>query len=181
MKLRLPLLIVLVLGHFATPTLPAADQTAAETTKRPVKAQVVGGVKAENAEKIGNIEVTYADGTKDRWTTKGDCGLPRVAPDGTVGWTVYGPETKIAASYTMRPNATVAICRQGKVLCRAQTGLPFVEEWGFVEGGKQFAVKTRAAHRPASVELHDTQSGKRLAEVRAGEGKLPKWAEPYRE
>lgn len=160
---------------------PGADQSGAEQTKKPVKAEVVGAAKAENEGKIGNIEVTYADGTKDRWTTKGDAGLPRVAPDGSVGWTVYGPAAKVAASYTMRPNGTVVICRQGKVLCRAQTGLAFVEDWSFVEGGRQFAVKTRATHGPATVELHDSQSGKRLGEVRASGEKLPKWAAPYRE
>jgi len=159
----------------------AADQTGAEKTKRVVKAEVVANAKAENADKIGNIEVTYADGTKDRWTTKGDAGLPLVASDGKVGWTIYGPETKGAASYSVRANNTLVICQQGKVLCRAKTVLPFIEEWRFLDDGKQFAVKTRAAHGPATLELHETKTGQLLAAVKAADAKLPKWAEPYRE
>lgn len=159
----------------------AADQSGAGKTKRAVKAEVVGNAKAENAEKIGDIEVTYADGTKDRWTTKGNAGLPQVSPDGIVGWTVYSPEAKIAASYTMRPNNTLVICRQGKVLCRAQTALPFIEDWHFLDDGKQFAIRTRAAHGAATLELHETKTGQLLDAVKAGDAKLPKWAEPYRE
>jgi hypothetical protein len=101
--------------------------------------------------------------------------------DGTVGWTVYASETKVAASYTMRPNNSVVICRQGKVLCRPKTILPFIEEWRFLDNGKQFAVKTRAAHGPATLELHETKTGQLLSAVKAADAKLPKWAEPYRE
>jgi outer membrane lipoprotein-sorting protein len=174
---------VLILHFMAagTPSMLAADQSGAEKSKSVASVEVVGTASAENAEKIGNVEVTYADGTKDRWTTKGDAGLALVASDGTVGWTVYAPETKIAASYKVRPNNTLVICRQGKVLCRAKTALPFIEEWRFVDDGKQFAVKTRAAHGPATLELHETKTGKLLATAKAADDQLPKWAEPYRE
>lgn len=174
-------LAVFAFGMLVTGALVAADQTGAEKNKRPVSAEVIGTAKAENADKIGDIEVTYADGSKDRWTTKGNAGLPQVAADGSVGWTVYSPETKVAASYKMRPNCTLVVSRQGKVLCRVRSIMAFIEEWSFLEDGAKFALKTRGAHGPASVELHETKSGKLLQTVGAGDEKLPKWAEAFRE
>lgn len=172
---------ILVLHFGGNAAALGADQSGAEKTKRVTSAEIVGKATAENAEKIGNVEVTYADGTKDRWTTKGDAGLALVSPNGTVGWTVYAPEAKVAASYKVRPNGTLVICRQGQVLCRIKSGLPFIEEWRFLDDGKQVALKTRAAHGPASLELHETKTGQLLSAVKAADDKLPAWAEPYRE
>ena len=161
-------------------TAEAADQKGAEATKTPVKAVVVGAPR-DAEPSIGNIQVTYQDGTTDRWTTKGNAGLPRVAPDGTVGWTVFGPETKIPASYTLRPNNHLVIFRDGKVLCRVEAGLMTVEEWDFIEGGAKFVVKTRGHHGPAAIELHDTVTGKLISSVKAFAENLPEWAVPYRD
>lgn len=172
---------LLILHFVGGASVLAADQSGAEKTKRVTSVAIVGNATAENAEKIGNVEVTYADGTKDHWTTKGDAGLALLSPDGTVGWTVYAPETKAAASYKMRPNTTLIICRRGQVLCRIKATLPFIEEWRFLDDGKKVALKTRAAHGPASLELHETKTGQLLAAVKAADTKLPKWAEPYRE
>lgn len=179
--MRPNLINVLLAAALAAHTTKAADQTGAETKKTPVSAQVVDAPQGDGP-KIGNIEVTYADGTKDRWTTKGNTGDPRVAADGTVGWTVYGPETKIAASYTIRPNGTVVICRRGKVLCRVESARLNVEDWGFIADGAQFVLKTRGPHGPADIELHDTTTGKLLDTKPAStDEKLPVWAEPFRE
>lgn len=161
-------------------TAAATDQKGAEATKTPVKAVVVGAPK-DAEPSIGNIQVTYRDGTTDHWTTKGNAGLPRVAPDGTVGWTVFGPETKIPASYTLRPNNHLVIFRAGKVLCRVEAGLMTVEEWDFIEGGAKFVVKTRGHHGPATIELHDTVTGKLISSAQAFAENLPEWAVPYRD
>ena len=178
-SIRLITALALVAGPFAC--LRAADQAGAEKTKVPVKVAVVDAVKW-NSEPVGNIEVRYADGTRDRWTTKGSCGQPRVAADGTVGWTVYEPERQAqTASYNIRPNGTLVICRKGKVLCRTQAALGFIEEWGFVKDGKHFVVKSRALHGPATVELMETETGKVEKQVKATEDKLPEWAAPYHE
>ena len=160
---------------------PAADQTGAEKVKLPVKVAVVDAVKW-NGESVGNIQVTYADGTKDRWTTKGGCGLARVAADGTVGWNVFEGERRArSASYNIRPNGTMVMCRKGKVLCRVQAALGFVEEWNFTKDGKRFVVKSRALHGPATIELRETDTGKVVQSVQASDANVPAWAAPYRE
>lgn len=183
----IPALSLLLLA--APLSVHAADQTGAESKKKPVSAKVVNAPKGDGP-RIGNIEVTYADGTTDRWTTKGNTGDPRVAADGTVGWTIYGPKTpsryfeegvKIPEAYLYRPNTKIVICRKGKVLCRVEVGLFHVEEWGFTPDGEKFVVKTRGHHGPANLELRETTTGKLLAEIKAYEEKLPGWAEPYRE
>ena len=79
-------------------SLRAADQRGAENTKRPASVEIVSANAAKasphpigNPDPIGNVQVTYADGTKDLWTTKGNCSLAHVGSNGTVGWTVNGP------------------------------------------------------------------------------------------
>lgn len=159
----------------------AVDQTGAEATKKPVSVKVVDVADIKDYT-IGNIQVTYEDGTTDKWTTKGGVGEPRVAPDGTVGWTIYGPEYGNPAGYTTRPNSNVVICRAGRVLCRVESALPHVEEWDFIEGGTKFVLKSRGRHGPAKVELFETETGNLLAMVPAySEDGQPKWAEPYRD
>ncbi len=83
----------------------AGDQRGAEHRKQPVTAEIlVASAAKADAPAIGNVQVTYADGTKDLWTTKGNCSLPGVAPDGTVGWTVNGPEVPVNTPTEERAN-----------------------------------------------------------------------------
>ncbi len=169
----------LALAVLSLATGHAADQAEAERMKHPIKVAVVNAVQWNN-EPIGNIEVTYADGTQERWTTKGSCGQPRLAPDGTVGWTIFQPERPAqAASYPIRPNNTLVICRQGKVLYRLQAALRYIEDWGFFKDGKHFVVKNRALHGQATVKLAETQTGKVVHEIQASANPLPEWAAPY--
>lgn len=163
----------------------AADQLGAEIAKQPLSAEIIvsgasSGSKAD-ATLIGDVQVTYIDGTKDRWTSKGNCSLARVAPDGTVGWTVSGRVTKVNASYSMRPNDTLVLCRKGKVITQINSALGFIEEWKFIDDGRQLVLVTRASHGPAAVELHDVVSGKLLDSVKAYGENLPVWAKPYKE
>lgn len=180
MKLRLGVTL-LALASMIPLSSMAVDQTGAEATKKPVSVKVVDVADIET-HTIGNIQVTYEDGTTDQWTTKGGAGDPRVAPDGTVGWTLYGSEHGDPASYTTRPNGNVVVCRRGKVLCRVESALPHVEEWDFIDGGAKFVLKSRGRHGPAKVELFETETGSLLAMVPAySEDGLPKWAESYRD
>lgn len=173
----------------------AADQAGAERFKKVVSAQIVkpggkgsdsggggafgggqGKAASNDGEAIGNVQVTYADGTRDLWTTKGNASLAKAAPDSTVGWTVHGEPVRINSQDFLRPNPELVTCRQGKVLARIKADLPFIEEWKFVEGGQQVALRCRGGHGPAEIELHDTASGKLLSKLKAYGEKLPGWA-----
>jgi hypothetical protein len=178
MRFILHFLLATVAGTAGT--LFAGDQRGAERTKQPVAAEIlVASTANADDSAIGNVQVTYADGTKDLWTTKGNCSLPRVAPDGTVGWTVNGPEIPVNSADTMRPNGTLVLCRKGKVLASIRSGRGFIEKWAFYANGSQLILVTRASHGPADIELHDTTTGKLIASVKAYAENLPEWARPY--
>jgi hypothetical protein len=201
MQLRRFILIV-VAGAVGIPLI-AADQSGAEKSKRVVSARIVppgaskgtagnptgGGLAPSSLSKssdsgdeaIGNVQVTYQDGTKDLWTTKGNCSLVQVAPDATVGWTAHGDPVRVNSADFMRPNPELVTCRQGKVLAKIQASMPFIEDWRFLEGGKQFALRCRGAHGPANIELHDTASGKLITTLKAYDEKLPAWAKPLKD
>lgn len=178
--MRFILQFLLAIAAITAGTLFAGDQRDAERTKQPVAAEILvaSAAKADDPA-VGNVQVTYADGTKDLWTTKGNCSLPRVAPDGTVGWTVNGLEIQVNSADTMRPNGTLVLCRKGKILASIRSGKGFIEKWAFYANGSQLVLVTRGAHGPADIELHDTATGKLLASVKAYAENLPEWAKPY--
>src|SRR5258708_37360799 len=89
-----------------------------------------------NPDPIGNVQVTYVDGTKDLWTTKGNCSLAHLGSDGTVGWTVNGSEVQINSADWMRPNGTLVLCRLGKVIGQINSGKSCIEQWQFIENGR---------------------------------------------
>ena len=158
------------------------DQSGAENTKQPVSAEILvanAGKADANPNPIGNVQVTYADGTKDLWTTKGNCSLALVRADGTVGWTVHGPETQINSADKMRPNGTLILCLRGKVIAQIKSAKNYIEKWAFYGDGSQLVLVTRGSHGPADIELHDTTTGKLIASVKEAAENLPEWAKPY--
>ena len=182
MTMRFILQFLLATAVATSGTLFAGDQRGAERTKQPVAVAIlVAGSPTADDSAIGNVQVTYADGTKDLWTTKGNCSLPRVAPDGTIGWTVNGPEIPVNSADMMRPNGTLVLCRKGKVLASIRSGRAFIEKWAFNANGSQLVLVTRGSHGPADIELHDTATGKLIQSVRAYGENLPEWARPYAE
>jgi hypothetical protein len=160
----------------------AADQKGAEITKTPKSVEIVVASAATGEQPdIGNVQIIYSDGTKDRWTTKGNCSLARLSSDGTVGWTVHGVLSNVASSYKLRPYDTLVLCRKGKVVAQCKSGKGFIEDWMFTADGSRFVLLTRGAHGPADIELHDANTGKLIQSVKAYDDNLPAWAQPYKE
>lgn len=172
MKTVLPILFSMVATMFAI------DQTGAESAKKPVSASIQALSGKHAADPVGNVKVTYEDGTTDHWTTKGNCGQTRVAPDGTVGWVIYGPEVEGAASYKLRPHHEIVLCRKGKIVARLESPQPFIEEWQFQKSGTQVACSAMFAHGKAYYTLFDAATGKVVAEVTATDNVIPDWARP---
>lgn len=158
-----------------------ADQTGAEKTKKPSAATIVlKPGTAEDEEKIGNVRVTYSDGTKDLWTTKNNCSLARVAADGTVGWTVHSEEFKPASvSYKVRTNATLVLCRGGQIIRKIESPQPFIQDWDFAEEGTKLVVSAMFLHGQSHYTLYEAKTGKILAEAKSGDEKIPVWAKPF--
>lgn len=126
---------------------------------------------------MGNVQVTYQDGTTDLWTTKGNCGQAKVAPTGTVGWVIYEPATQVAASYTLRPCRQLVLCEKGKIVARISSPQPFIEEWQFQKEGAQVAVAAMFAHGKTFYTLYEAATGQIAAEATSTDEAIPAWAE----
>jgi hypothetical protein len=79
----------------------------------------------------------------------------------------------------MRPNGTLVLCRQGKVIAQIKSGKVYIEKWDFSADGGQLLLVTRGSHGPADIELHDAATGKLIESVKATGGPVPEWAKPY--
>jgi hypothetical protein len=160
----------------------AIDQTGAEKAKIPKAVQVIECRDIPGSSyKIGNVEVTYEDGSRDRWTRLRFAMLPQVAGDGTVGWVDCGNRAKKGILLNRRggvvPSALV-LCHRGNVIARIRTALPYIEDWFFENDGGHVVVISRASHGPATIERFVRENGSRVAEISAYESKvLPAWAQ----
>jgi hypothetical protein len=62
---------------------------AANERAEPVKQPVAARIQPKHspiADNVGNVIVTYSDGTEDTWTLTGNAMMPKVGPTGYVGW-----------------------------------------------------------------------------------------------
>jgi hypothetical protein len=89
------------------------------------------------------------------------------------GWTADIGQSKVTIKHGKE---TVSVVR---------TGLPNVEETRFInqDGERMIAVKSRAEHGPALLELFDVQTGIRRDKILAYKvkGGKPAWAAPWKE
>ena len=159
----------------------AAEQSGAEIAKKAVSVKIIlSRTSKANGSEIGNVQVTYNDGAKARWTSRGNCSLARVAPDGTVGWTVNGPASRYSAR-GLRSNDTLVLCRKGKEVAIITSAMAFIEEWNFINEGRQLVLRTRASHGPSEIELYSVPSGNLVDSVKGYNANLPIWAMPYKD
>jgi hypothetical protein len=173
-------LVLIFSGLLLATSIQAQNDAGAERTKLPVKARIKGETVSQSGDHIGNVIVTYSDGTEDQWTLKGNCGDPKVNENGAVGWEVYQlkPDEKNLQTYNgLYIDDHLAICVRGKIVANFQAGKPFIEGWAFTQNG--VVIKSRGAHGPAVIELFAVHKGQALATVWAYEKKLPAWAKPF--
>jgi hypothetical protein len=154
----------------------------AEKTQTPVQAGIARNKSVPGKYKIGNVIVTYSDGTTDIWTLKGNCAEPRVSTKGTVGWEVYklNADGKTLASYNgLYIDDRVNVCDHGRVVANLVSAKSFIEGWDFTKDGERLVIKSRGAHGPATIELFALRNGGPLESVQAYEKNLPSWAAPF--
>ena len=174
-------LIAFLLLLLSAPFLDGQSQ-GAEKTKLPVRASITGTRSLGPEYKVGNVRVTYSDGTTDLWTFKGNCAEPKVSTKGSVGWEVYelGADGKTLAAYNgLYINNHVRVCDHGKVVANLESAKGFIEGWDFTLDGERLVIKSRGAHGPATIELFALRDGLATEAVQAYEKNLPDWAAPY--
>jgi hypothetical protein len=163
-------------------TLFAGQNEGAEKTKLPLRASIVRNASLPVEYQIGNVLVTYSDGTTDIWTLKGNCAEAKVSTKGSVGWEVY----KLNADgrtfdryHGLYINDHLNVCDHGKVVANLKSAKGFIEGWDFTRDGEHLVVKSRGAHGPASIELFSLQTGLATESVQAYDKHLPDWAVPF--
>ena len=184
-KHTLAALAVITVG---TATLTAAgkpDQTGAESSKKPVSASIIDAANKNSPAPAGNVQVKYADGTTDKWTTKGIAMEPKVAADGTVGWYLCATNDKGKPDLDQDSSATpvaLVVCKAGKILATIKD-LANPRGWGFDPDGSHVIVYEGAKHGPGWVRRFDLKTGKETDQFSFADTdkKCPAWAKPFQE
>jgi hypothetical protein len=163
-------------------TLLAGQNEGAEKTKLPLRASIVRNDSLAAEYQIGNVVVTYADGTTDTWTLKGNCAEAKVSTKGIVGWEVYklSSDGRTFERYNgLYMNDHLNVCDHGKVVANLKSAKGFIEGWDFTKDGEHLVIKSRGAHGPATIELFSLHTGLAMESVQAYDKNLPDWAEPF--
>jgi hypothetical protein len=177
-----PRTVTALLLFLLSATLLGGQNEGAEKTKLPVRASIVRNDSLPAEYQIGNVVVTYADGTTDTWTLKGNCAEAKVSTKGSVGWEAYklSPDGRTLDRYNgLYINDHVNVCDHGKVVANLKSAKGFIEGWDFTKDGEHLVIKSRGAHGPASIELFSLHNGLAMESVQAYEKHLPDWAVPF--
>jgi hypothetical protein len=162
-------------------TLLADQNEGAEKTKLPLRASIIRNDSLPAEYHIGNVAVTYADGTTDTWTLKGNCAEAKVSTQGSVGWEVYKLDSdgRLDRYNGLYVNDHVSVCDHGKVVATFKSAKGFIEGWDFTKDGEHLVIKSRGAHGPATIELFSLHTGMATESVQAYDKHLPDWAVPF--
>ena len=175
--------VLLLFLCLAGPVSGTAQNAGAERYKIPVQAAVQPKHHV-GSDPVGNVVVTYADGTIDLWTLKGNCKLPKVSSEGAVGWVVCEMQSnssslKLYDGLAIGSSLTVNL--RGRIVANLRAAKPFIEDWAFDTDGRHAIVKSRLAHGTAVIERFGLHDGPPEAAVEAYQEGLPDWAQAFGE
>jgi hypothetical protein len=166
------------------PVAAAADPNNPAATKTPVRVRLE--TKHTNPAwrlPVGDVYANYEDGTKDRWTTRGNCMDPRLGPQSMAAWIVceQKPDGSLDLYKGIPVGSKLRVFQRGKVLATIATAKPLIEQFKFETNGIHIVVKSRAMHGPAAIERCETAGGKVVQSVLAFDKNLPAWAKEFAE
>jgi hypothetical protein len=167
----------------ASPFNGDAQNAGAERYKIPVEANIQPKHDV-GPDQVGNVVVTYADGTTDLWTLKGNCKLPKISSQGAVGWVVceMQPNSNSLKLYDgIAIGSRLAVNFRGRIVANLKSAKPFIEDWAFEKDGRHVVVKSRSAHGSAVIERFALRDGPPEAAVEAYRENLPDWAQQFGE
>jgi len=157
-------------GVFVTLALLSAHALA-ESAKEIAIIMPSAGPQSRTPADIGDVSVTWENGRSEMLTKDAHAELPRLGPNGLIGWTWAKELYK-----ELWVNEHLRIQFGKQLLFEVKSEKPFIEEWNFIHEG--VAVKSRALHGPAIIELFSVEDGKRIASSKAY-GEIPAWAKPF--
>lgn len=98
--------------------------------------------------------------------------------------TDWTPANPASHDYTARSiQGGLVVSDGGREVATIRTAAPNLEEWSFVNGGRNIVTKSRGGHGPATVELWETATGMQRDKVLAFaiQNGQPAWAARYAE
>ena len=142
----------------------------------PKSATVVDAKEDAVGEIVGNVQVTFTDGHKEKWTKLGKSMLPKVSATGLVGWARY--ETLGYRNYPAFD--TLRVVWPDEHHRDFQAGDSFIEAWDFADNDSTVIIKSRAGHGAPDFLKYDLATGRKLAHVDGWVNQpYPDWVKPY--
>ena len=146
------------------------------STVLPKSAIVIDAKEDVVGETVGNIQVTFTDGHKEKWTKLGKSMLPKVSATGLVGWAKY--DNLGYRNYPIFDN--VRIVWPDEHHRDFPSRCSFIEAWDFADNNTAIVIKSREAHGAPNIQKYDLATGKVIADVDGWQNEpWPPWAKPY--
>jgi hypothetical protein len=159
---------------FAFTPAGAQSNTAAE---KPVSATVVNLTEIDGW-KVGDIQVTLANGRTELLMHGERCDQPHISSHGDVGWTVW-------ADYFPGPRynhtfETLRVRLHDGSTSDFKPNAYFIMEWNFTDDDKALAIASMEHHGPQYFIKYDIKTGQVLDRIDTYTpyADLPKWARP---
>jgi hypothetical protein len=175
------ILVLLVLPAYAQ-TNQMVSQAATAVDSLPVKAVVVNPPEDAAGWKVGDIQVTFADGRMELFTHNERCGNPHVSSKGDVGWSVWN-DVDMTMSRYFHTGETLKVRLRNGTTKNFQPNALFIEDWGFTNNDSAVVIKSMEHHGPYSFIKYDIATGKELGRQDGYRpyAELPDWAKPFAE
>jgi hypothetical protein len=147
------------------------SMSAAASGTTPIQIEVIP--PAGESKEVGDVVVTWDDGSREPLTRSAHAEQAKLGPDGLIGWTWAKERYE-----NLWVNEHLRVQRGKQLLFEVKSGKPFIEDWAFAAEG--LVVKSRGAHGPAWIELLSVSNGKQIQVIKEAYGDdLPPWAKPF--
>ena len=131
------------------------------STVLPKSATVIDAKEDVVGETVGNIQVTFTDGHKEKWTKLDKSMLPKVSATGLVGWAKYDE-----LGYRDYPVFDeIRIVWPDEHHRDFQSTDSCIEAWDFADNDSAIIIKSREGHGAPDFLKYDISTGKVLGPV----------------
>jgi len=162
----------------ATPAQPPVFQVTITNSSTPKSATVVNIPPDLVNSGVGDIQVTFGDGSTELFTKGEKCRKPEVSARGDVGWAVWHDLTDDAYHHK---SETLRLRLRDGTIKEFQPNNLFILDWAFADNDTVVIIKSMAHHGPPSFIEYHIATGRELGRLDgyAPYAEMPKWAQPY--
>jgi len=164
--------------HLSNPSHLATNSPEIDKSRTVISATIVNISPDVTDWKVGDIQVTFADGRTKVITNGEKCAHPLVSGTGDVGWSIWNDLTNDRYQHT---SETLRIQLHDGTIKNFKPNSLYIMEWWFADNNSAAVIQSMEHHGPASFVKYDISSGNELGRQ---DGYLPydkmaKWVQPY--